>query len=106
MPEYPPLTPEEQATLDQLTYQQAMADWETAETARLAELALLAPLDDCGELEAMITALGSIADAALSDDLKERAGRVKKIVSLDLKVLFDRRAALEIPTPQPEAPPE
>lgn len=104
MPEYPPLTEEEQATLAALQYQQAMADWEAAETARLAELALFDPLAACGDCATVVTALTTIEESDVSDDTKARIGRLKVVLGVDMQALFDRRAALEVANPEPEAP--
>lgn len=106
MPGYPPLTPEEQAQLAQLSYQQALADWAAAEAARTAELALFAPLDDCGDLDATLAALDAIDASNVGRDIKDRIGRIRIILNGDMRVLFDRRAALSVARPMPVAPTE
>ncbi len=104
MPEYPPLTEEEQAQLDDLNYRQAMADWEAAETARLTELALFEPLDDCGDLPAIIAALTTIQESDVGEDVKARIDRIKIVLNVDLQALINRRAVLSVPIPEPINP--
>ena len=104
MSDYPPLTPEEEETLLTLQYQQAMAEWSAAETARLAELALFEPLDDCGDLPTVLAALTAIEESDVSEDVKARIDRIKIVLNVDLQALINRRAMLSVPIPEPINP--
>jgi len=104
MSDYPPLTEEEQTTLDQLTYQQAMADWAAREAARQAALAKLAPLANV-DYSTISTALDAVQANGVDEDVLIRLTRIKTILRIDLQGLLDLKAKLEIAEPEPEAPP-
>ena len=99
-----PLTPEEQTTLDQLTYQQAMADWQARETARLALLAQLAPIGGIVDLPAVLNALEAVDTAGSDLETRNRLSRIRTILTYDLGALLDRLAQLQVAEPEPIAP--
>ncbi|WP_338445964.1 hypothetical protein V5F89_12515 [Pelagerythrobacter marensis] len=106
--EVQPLTPEEETQLTELQYRQAMTEWQTADDAREAELASLAPvvgaLGDAAAIESLASTLeGAIED--LAEDNAKRLTRIVQILRFDAVKLANRHSQLQHPAPQPEAPP-
>lgn len=98
------LTPEEQAQLEQLTYQKEYAAWQERETARLEELAQFAPLDGVLDCPALMDALELIDRATPDLETRNRVSRIRTILTHDLGALLDRLARLQIAEPEPVAP--
>jgi len=102
-----PLNEEERAQLAWLQYRQAMADWQTGEDARLAELVTLAPVVAAlGDLSAIGALVGTLETAIddLADDSATRLSRIVRILRVDGLRLASRHAQLQQPAPQPEPP--
>jgi hypothetical protein len=98
------LTPEEKNQLEQLTYQQRHAAWQERETARLAELALLAPLDGVLDCPAVLAALELVDVGGADLETRNRISRIRTILTYDLGALLDRLARLQVAEPEPVAP--
>lgn len=102
----PPLTEQEQQTLNELQQQQALYDWQQAENERLAKLALIEPVAlalDC--IEPCIADLEA-AEATLEGDELNRVSRILQILRFDGRTLVNRYNELSQPTPSPVADPE
>lgn len=85
--------------------EQAIADWQAREAARLAELAKYEPLDGLVDLDAVNTALEAV-DAQISDlETRNRITRIRTILAFDLGALLGRLAQLQVAEPEPLPPP-
>ena len=85
--------------------EQAIADWQAREAARLAELAKYEPLDGLVDLDAVNTALETV-DAQISDlETRNRITRIRTILAFDLGALLGRLAQLQVAEPEPLPPP-
>jgi len=84
--------------------EQAIADWQAREAARLAELAKYEPLDGLVDLDAVNTALEAV-DAQISDlETRNRITRIRTILTFDLGALLGRLAQLQVAEPEPSPP--
>lgn len=85
--------------------EQAIAEWQAREAARLAELAKFEPLDGVIDLDAANTALEAV-DAQISDlETRNRITRIRTILAFDLGALLGRLAQLQVAEPEPLPPP-
>lgn len=84
--------------------EQAIADWQAREAARLAELAKFEPLDGVIDLDAANAALEAV-DAQISDlETRNRITRIRTILAFDLGALLGRLAQLQVAEPEPSPP--
>ncbi|MGB3793439.1 MAG: hypothetical protein WA978_11955 [Sphingopyxis granuli] len=85
--------------------EQAIAEWQAREAARLAELAKFEPLDGVIDLDAANAALEAV-DAQISDlETRNRITRIRTILAFDLGALLGRLAQLQVAEPEPLPPP-
>lgn len=101
MSEFPPLTPEQQDQLDQLIHQQALADWQAAEDARLARLAVFTPLEGAIDLQLVLDRISAVELASGDFDTKTRIHRLRTVLSTDMRWLLDELARAQTPAPMP-----